>query len=343
MSEAALADLVPERALRAWVGDRLPGEGELAMERLTAGLSNEMVKISRGGASWVLRRPPRVANAPGAHAMAREFEILRGLDRSDVPHATALLLCEDPDVIGAPFYVSELVDGTSLYSGLPAAYDTPARAAAIAEQLFDALAAVHLVDTAACGLAHLGRPEGFTQRQVDRWMGQLERYRVRPLPDLDEAGRWLTAHVPETQQPTLIHGDYGLHNVLYGGEEPELRAVVDWETATIGDPLLDLGYLLTLWLEGDEPSRWTASALPYPIDRYPGRAGLVERYAAATAFDLSALDWYRAMSQLKVACILEGAYARHVRGDADDPHLATLGERVPNHAAYALAITRGEA
>jgi aminoglycoside phosphotransferase (APT) family kinase protein len=325
------------------VGDQLPGHGPFELERLTAGLSNEMVKIRRDGGAWVLRRPPRVENAPGAHAMAREFRILTALEDTAVPHARPLLLCEDPEVIGAPFYVSELVDGASLYGALPPDLDRPAPAARIAEQLFDALAAIHLVDLEACGLADLGKPEGFTRRQVDRWLGQLDSYRVRELPDLDEAGRWLRAHVPETQVPTLIHGDYGLHNVLYGGAEPKLRAVVDWETATVGDPLLDLGYLLTLWLEGDEPQRWTASALPYDVSSYPGRAGLVERYAARTGFGLAHLDWYRAMSQVKVACILEGAYARHVRGDADDPVLATLAERVPNHAAYALAITRGEA
>jgi aminoglycoside phosphotransferase (APT) family kinase protein len=275
--------------------------------------------------------------------MAREFRILSALDRTSVPHARALLLCEDPEVIGAAFYISELIDGVSLYGSLPPELDHPAPATRIAEQLFDALAEIHRVDLEACGLADLGRPEGFTRRQVERWTSQLDSYRVRDLPDLDEAARWLAVHVPETQLPTLIHGDYGLHNVLFGGDEPELRAVVDWETATVGDPLLDLGYLLTLWLEGDEPSRWTASALPYDISSYPRRAGLVERYAARTGFGLAHLDWYRAMSQLKVACILEGAYARHVRGDADDPVLATLADRVPNHAAYALAITRGEA
>src|SRR5690606_35246069 len=124
--------------------------------------------------------------------------------------------------------------------------------------------------------------------------------------DLVEAGRWLQDHVPTTDRPTLIHGDYGLHNVLFGGGEPELRAVVDWETATVGDPLLDLGYLTTLWLQGEEASRWSASALPYDTSIYPAWETLVSRYAERTGFNLTHLDWYRAMSQVKVACILEG-------------------------------------
>jgi aminoglycoside phosphotransferase (APT) family kinase protein len=146
------------------------------------------------------------------------------------------------------------------------------------------------------------------------------------------------------QRPALIHGDYGLHNVLYDPDQPiRLAAVVDWETATIGDPLIDLGYLLGLWLEGDEPARWFATALPYDISGFPPRRDLAERYAARTGLDLTDIRWYRSVAQLKVACILEGLYARYRSGGADNPALARFETIVPNHAEYALAIARGEA
>jgi aminoglycoside phosphotransferase (APT) family kinase protein len=336
--------LAPEPAVRAWIGDRLPGEGPFRMKRVTTGHSNELFSLERDGHRFVLRRPPRVSNSPRAHDMAREFRVQRALHESGVPHAEAFLLCEDDDVIGAPFYVMEHLDGLRLYDDLPAPFDEPAARRRVAEELFDALAAIHDVDWRAVGLDDFGRPDNFTARQADRWMRQLASYRTRDLPDLDAAARWLCDHVPTTQRATLIHGDYGLHNVLYAREQPTcMIGVVDWETATIGDPLMDLGYLAGLWLEGDEPQRWIASALPYDVAGFPGRAELTARYASRTGLELTDLAWYRAMAQLKVACILEGSYARFVRGDADDAHLATFEHAVPNHAAYALAITRGEA
>jgi len=335
--------LVPEAALRAWVGDRLAGQGPFTVERVTAGRSNELFVLARGGGRWMLRRPPRVANAPTAHSMAREFRVLSALEGSAVPHPRPLLLCEDAAVIGAPFYVMDVVDGRSLYGGLPDALDAPTHRRAIGHALVDALAALHDLAWEERGLGDFGKPASFTSRQVERWRAQLDSYRTRPLPDLDAAAEWLGANSPVMQRASLVHGDYGLHNVLFAPAPPvRLEAVVDFETATIGDPLADLGYLLTLWLEGDEPDRWTAAALPYPVAGYPSRRELAERYADATGLDLAALDWYRAVGQFKVACILEGGYTRFLRGDTDDPAMADLGPRVENHAAYALAITRGD-
>jgi aminoglycoside phosphotransferase (APT) family kinase protein len=311
---------------------------------VTSGHSNELFTVERDGGLWLVRLPPRVSNAPSAHGMAREFRVLQALADSSVPHARGLMVCEDPEVIGAPFYLMDWVPGISLYDALPPSFDSPAARNQIAEDLFDALADLHNLAWQEVGLDGFGKPDTFTQRQVGRWIGQLAGYQTRELPDLVPTAQWLEAHVPTMQRPALIHGDYGLHNVLYGSELPvKLLAIVDWETATIGDPLIDLGYLLGLWLEGDEPDRWTASALPYDMDGYPRRAPLAERYAERTGLDLEAIDWYRAVAQLKVACILEGGYARYLRGETDDPVMESFGERVPNHAAYALAITRGEA
>lgn len=345
MSDEQLTDaLAPEARLRSWVGDRLPGSGAFVVERVTSGQSNEIFRIERGGGRWLLRRPPRVVNVAGAHDMEREFRVASALEGSDVPHARPLLFCGDPDVIGAPFAIIEWIDGVRLYDGLPEEFDGPGARRRIAEELFDALAALHEVDWERAGLGDLGKPATFTQRQVSRWMKQLARYQTRELPDLHTAAEWLEDHVPEMQRAALIHGDYGLHNVLFAPQVPvELRAVVDWETATIGDPLMDLGYLLSLWLEGDEPKRWWAAALPYDVSGFPTRSELSARYAARTGLDLRDIRWYRATAQLKVACILEGLYARYRSGASDNPGLARYADIVPNHAAYALAITRGEA
>jgi aminoglycoside phosphotransferase (APT) family kinase protein len=337
-------ELVPERELRAWLDDRVPGTGAFAVQRVTSGHSNEMFRLERGGHAWMLRRPPRVLNAPGAHDMAREFLVLEALAGSGVPHAEPVALCEDPAVIGAPFYVMGWIDGVRPYDGLPRALDGPDARAGIAYELFDALADLHNLDWKNAGLDGFGRPEGFAERQVPRWTKQLTSYQTRALPDLTAAGAWLADHVPAMQRPALIHGDYGLHNVLFADRIPvRMLAVVDWETATIGDPLMDAGYLLALWLEGDEPQRWSAAALPYDVAGYPARKELAARYADRTGLDLGAIDWYRAMTLFKVACILEGGYTRYRQGATDDPGLAHFETDVPNLAAYALAVTRGEA
>jgi aminoglycoside phosphotransferase (APT) family kinase protein len=274
----------------------------------------------------------------------REHRITSALDGTAVPHAAPLLLCTDDAVIGVPFVVMEWVSGVRLYDAIPATLDSPEGRVRIGEELFDALAELHEVPWRDVGLEGLGNPDTFTQRQVGRWMSLYERVRTRELPALVEAAKLLDAQVPAMQRAALIHGDYGLHNVLYAQDAPvRLEAVLDWETATIGDPLLDLGYLLGLWLEGDEPDRWFSTALPYAIDGFPARDEMAARYAARTGLDLSDIQWYRAVAQLKVACILEGAYARHVDGGSDNPGLARLEQVVPNHAEYALAIARGDA
>lgn len=343
--DAALtARLVDEPSLRAWIGDRLPGDGPFAVRRVSTGQSNENFALERDGQRWLLRRPPRVTNVAGAHDMEREHRIASALAGSDVPHARPLLLCADVDVIGTPFAVLDWIDGLRLYDGLPAGFDGPEPRRRIAEELFDALAALHAVDWKAAGLDGLGRPDTFTARQVGRWMKQYRSYQVREIPALDEAARLLERDVPAMQRAALIHGDYGLHNVMYAPDLPvRLAAVVDWETATIGDPLIDLGYLLGLWLEGDEPDRWFATALPYDAAGFPGRAELAARYAERTGLDLSDLRWYRSVAQLKVACILEGGWARYRAGHTDNPALARFETVVPNHAEYALAIITGDA
>lgn len=336
--------LVPEEPLRRWVGDRLPGHGPFDIERVTTGHSNELFAMRRGGRVWLLRRPPRTPLAPGAHDVLREARVLRALRDSGVPSPHPILVCDDPGVIGAPFFVMDRLDGAVLFHSLPAALDASEHRRRIGLALVDALAALHSVDWRAAGLDGFGRPDGYAARQVARWMRQWERYAVRDLPDLVRAAEWLAANVPPERPPALIHGDFGLHNVLFATEPPpRVLAVLDWETSTLGDPLTDLGYLLGNWLAGDEQARWFGSSLPYDATGFAGRAELVDRYEARTARPVDGLDWYRALGRLKIAVILEGSYARHLAGEADDPYFATLEAVVPNIAAQAWAIATGAA
>ncbi|MGE0306363.1 MAG: phosphotransferase family protein [Acidimicrobiia bacterium] len=339
------ADLASPSGLAAWLGDRLPGVGTPDVRRVTSGHSNELFAVSRGGVTVMLRRPPRVLNAPTAHDMGREHRVLTALTGSTVPHAAPRGFCSDVSVIGAPFFLAEEIDGIALYECLPSALEGERRAVGFA--LVDALAALHAVDWVASGLADFGRPDGYSERQAHRWSKQLRSYSpVREIPELDEVGTWIGEHCPGTSGLALIHGDYGLHNVLFAHDAPaRALAVVDWETATIGDPLADLGYLLADWLEPAEFEQWGRLGPPCGMAGYPSRAEMLDRYSAATGRGVSVEEivWYRVLGQFKIAVILEGSYGRHQRGESDDPFFASLEERVPLLARHALAIARGEA
>jgi aminoglycoside phosphotransferase (APT) family kinase protein len=332
--------LVAAEPLAAWMDARGLATGTpVTIERITTGHSNEVFRVTRGAEVYVLRRPPRAPLSPTAHDMAREFRVLRAFHgRADVPVPRPIALCEDPDVIGAPFYLMDPVDGVVVRERVPAPLDTaPDAPRACAQALVDALAGIHAFDWERGGLADYGRPDGYLARQVPRWIGQLERYRTRPLPEVEEAGEWLAAHTPEMQPPTVIHGDYKLDNVMFAPRVPvELVAVVDWEQSTIGDPLVDLGWMLGLWIEpGERPSLAGASPFPPGAD-VPSREELAARYAGATGRDLRALAFYCVLGLFKLACVMEGSYARFKAGTSDDPFFAALEEGVPALARRAL-------
>jgi aminoglycoside phosphotransferase (APT) family kinase protein len=335
--------LCPPGPLTDWIGDRLPGEGTFLVRRVTSGMSNELFRIERSGHVWILRRPPRVPISPSAHDVRREYRVLQALGGTDVPHARTHLLCEDDDVIGAPFFVMDEVRGRALAGDLgPFATTEGRRDVGLA--LVDALARLHRLDWEALGLGDFGRPDGYTARQVERWTGQLDRYRIRELPDLDAAAAWLRANVPEMPRASLIHGDFGIHNVLFAPDPPaRLLAIVDWETSTIGDPLACLGYFLGYWIDpGEEP--FDDLRLDGSPGVWPTRSDLVDRYEGLSGIEArSTIDWYRALGQLKIAVILEGSYVRHVNGQADVAEFAAFEHRVPHLAAHARAICEGRA
>ncbi|ONH28088.1 hypothetical protein BL253_20785 [Pseudofrankia asymbiotica] len=332
--------MLPRRPLLAWLGGHLPVGPELVVTRISTGHSNEMFRLEMPGQVWLLRRPPRTANAPGAHSMAREFRVLRALRGSGVPHPEALVHCEDPEVVGAPFLVLSFVTGFAPTLPLPAPFTGDvAGQREMAGALVDALAAVARFDWRPAGLDGFGRPDGFLDRQVDRWLGQLARYRTRDLPWLDELSGWLRARQPARPVTGLLHGDYTWSNVMFAPDRPgRVAAVVDWEQSTVGDPLLDLGQLTGLWYEqGEDAGGRDPRALFCQLPGNLTRRELVERYARASGLPVDDIAFYQALALFKLACILEGGWARFRAGASDDPGHRNFERRVP--ALLARAAT----
>ncbi len=341
--------LVDAEALGRYLAVALPGpdtDVALEVERIRGGHSNETFYITRGGERWALRRPPRGPLLPTAHDVAREYKVLRGLEHTNVPVPRPLLLCEDTSVIGAPFYLMERVNGVVIRATLPPAFDNDAAREALGYQTIDTLADLHAVDWQAVGLGDLGKPQGYLERQLRRWTGQLDASRNRPLPDLDAVTAWLHEHLPESPAATVVHGDYRLDNLMFAPELPaKVVAILDWEMATLGDPLADVGYLLSFWREANDPDMGSLGDASWKITAQPGfptRAQLVERYAARTGRQMDHVAFYVALAIWKLAILLEGSYKRHLSGTTDDPFFATLGEGIPMLARRALAVAQGE-
>ncbi len=331
-------------ALAAWIGDRLGDPAEpLAATRMgtATGIGNALFELRRGEDSFVLRRPPAVLNDASASNMVREWRILTALEGTPVAHPTPRLLCEDPAVIGAPFLVMDKVEGFTPGFELPEPFQSdPALRRGLAEACVDVLIELAEVDWRARGLEGLGRPEGFLERQVPRWLAQLDRYRTRELPELDFVTGWLERHRPAGGAPAIIHGDYSMFNVMVAPEPPvRLAAVIDWDTGTIGDPLLDLGHLLGRWTDpGEEP---VLAGQPGHREGDPSRAELIAHYARRSERDLSALPYYACLALFKLGVILEGTYARQAaRGVPDDQNL--MAAMVPRLMAGAAQFARGE-
>jgi aminoglycoside phosphotransferase (APT) family kinase protein len=315
------------------------GEGEPRIEPLGEGHSNVTYALRRGGADLVIRRPPRGPLPPSAHDVLREARVLRGLEgRAPVPRVLAV--CDDPSVIGAPFYVMERVDGEVVSETVPPVLDTEACRRRMGEELVDALVELHAADWRAAGLAGFGRPEGYLERQLKRFTGLWERNRTRDLPAVERVGRWLEANVPSSPPATIVHGDFRLGNVMYAPSVPvRLVAIFDWEMSTIGDPLADLGYLCTFWVDRDDPpagifERQALTRAP----GWPTRAELVERYEKRSGRSMGHLRWYEALALWKIIVFMEGNYRRALAGSVDDPYLTSFGEAISGLAERAEAL-----
>lgn len=315
----------------------LTGEAIGDAELLAGGTQNILVRFTRGGRTFVLRRPPPHLRKNSNETMRREARVLAAIADTDVPHPRFIAGCPETDVIGACFYLMEPIEGFNPTQGLPEYHrSSPAIRRAMGFSLVDAAAALGRVDYLAVGLDGFGKPEGYLERQVPRWRSQLESYSEfdnyagPDIPGVEEVANWLDANRPKSFQPGIIHGDYHLANVMYENEAPDLAAVVDWELSTIGDPLLDLGWLLATWHDPDLPSAASVGGGIQPWDGFPKAEELVERYAERTTRDMSSVPWYEVLACYKLGIILEGTHARAGAGKAPKPtgdalHAATVG------------------
>ncbi|MEV8402332.1 phosphotransferase family protein [Streptomyces niveus] len=334
MSASPPPGLDPER-LRGHLDRERPGlvGGPLSARLIEGGRSNLTYLVTDGAHDWVVRRPPLGHVLATAHDMKREFRVISALHPTAVPVPEPLLLCEDPDVLGAPFYLMEYVRGTPYRTAEQLAPLGPERTRAALLGLVDTLVELHAVDPSAVGLADFGRPEGFLDRQLRRWGKQLDASRNRDLPGIDALHATLGRSLPDSPAPTVIHGDYRLDNVLIGDDD-RIKAVLDWEMSTLGDPLTDLGLLVMY----SAPLEITGS----PISTTAGAAGhpdpaeLVARYAAGSGRDTSAIAWYTAFAWFKLAVILEGIHYRYTLGQTVGGGFERIGDLVPVFIEHGL-------
>ena len=340
--EEAAALEVPPLVVRQNLAAAIPGAGPLEVERLGEGHSNITFLVTRGADRWVLRRPPRPPLPPTAHDVLREYRVLSALAGAEVRTPKPVMACKDVEVIGAPFYLMELVEGAVVRHALPAELDNPAERRRIAEELVDALVELHAVDWRACGLEDFGKPTGYVERQVRRWTGQWEQNRTRELSAIEQVGGWLAANVPDSPAATIVHGDYKLDNVILApGAPARVAAIFDWEMATIGDPLADVGYMAATYVERDDPNEGLLGiSRTTRAEGFPSRAELIARYEARSGRSMGNLPWYQALALWKLAILLEGSYKRLLAGTTDDPFFELLDEGVPLLAEQALAVTR---
>ncbi|KAA0931379.1 phosphotransferase family protein [Streptomyces apricus] len=321
--------------LRGLLDSELPGlvHGPLTGRLIEGGRSNLTYTVTDGSATWVVRRPPLGHVLATAHDMKREHRVISALHPTAVPVPRTRLLCEDPEVLGAPFYVMDFAEGTPYRTAEQLAPLGPERTRGAVLGLVDTLVELHAVDPAGVGLADFGRPEGFLDRQLRRWGKQLDASRNRELAGIDELHAALGRELPRSPAPTVVHGDYRLDNVLIG-EDDRITAVLDWEMSTLGDPLTDLGllvmYSMPLGLP-DSPVSTTATAAGHPAP-----AELIERYAARSGRDVSAVAWYTAFAWFKLAVILEGIHYRYTLGQTVGAGFDRIGDLVPVFIEHGL-------
>jgi aminoglycoside phosphotransferase (APT) family kinase protein len=316
-----------------------------AFELISGGRSNLTYLVTdAAGARWVLRRPPLGHVLPTAHDMAREFRVLRGLAGTDVPAPRPIALCEDPAVNEMAFYVMTWCPGVVPGEGLPSGFaETEDARRRMSLALVETLVKLHAVDFRAVGLAEFGRPEGYLERQVRRWAQQWERSRTAPLPEIEELLRRLAAALPDSPAPAIVHGDYRLGNMAFDPADPgRVVAVFDWEMATLGDPLADLGYTLIYWKDPGDPE---TTRLPLFTD-LPGflrRAEIAAEYAKRSGRDVLHVDFYQVLALTKLAVISEGIYARHLQGKTLGPGFEAMRREAEPLARRALALADASA
>jgi aminoglycoside phosphotransferase (APT) family kinase protein len=319
-------------ALAAYLRPVLGVDGPMEVQQFLNGSANLTYRVSFGDEHFVVRRPPFGQIAPGAHDMKREHRVLSKLHQAYDRAPQSYALCEDHDVIGSDFDVMEYRAGEVVWDTLPPSISAvPDVGRKLGLAVVDALAELHMVDPAACGLEQLGRPDGFVRRQVDGWR---TRWELVATPDNDElmtrVGSALSDSLPASGPPTLLHNDFKVDNCQIAPGHPErVITVFDWDMATLGDPLVDLGTLLNYWVDPD-PSGSGAASLVAGIGSFglPSKAEITERYGEVTGADVSAVGWYEAFAAWKTAVVLQQLHQRYVRGESTDPRMADRGRHI---------------
>jgi aminoglycoside phosphotransferase (APT) family kinase protein len=364
VSETYFERLVDEEALASYLEGELGAVEEYAVSHHQEGHSNETLFVTWGERELVIRRPPPGETADTAHDVLREYRVMDALQSTAVPLPDTLLACEDHDVMGSDFYVMERVEGDVLREGEPERFSDYREE--IGHELVDTLAAIHAVDPQKVGLDEFGRPAGYTERQVGLWGKQITwaaeiTEEEREIPTLKEVGDWLEDNRPDSHPHTLVHGDYKLDNVMFasgGGRDappneragdareqpPEIVAVFDWEMSTLGDPLADLGWMLSYWRDPKDPDPAVPELTAQFMERegYPTRQELVARYEEFSGIEFTHERFYRALAVYKLAALGEMFFRRYLEGNSDDPMYPKMRERVPALAERAERIIEGD-
>ncbi len=331
--------------LRAFLDTHGLGAGELRATPIGEGHSNVTYLLERDGSEIVLRRPPRPPLPPSAHDVLREARLLRALQDTPARVPEVLAVCEEPATIGAPFYVMERIEGEAIVASVPPALDTPGERRRIGEQLIDALVEIHGVDWRAAGLEGFGKPSGYLERQLRRFGGLWELNKTREIPAVESVGAWLAEHMPNpVGTSTIVHGDYRLGNTMFATDAPaRLNAVLDWEMATIGDPLADIGYMCMMWAQKGDPSDGLRAHLGNVTraEGFPTREELIARYEERSRRSVRDIRWYMTLALWKSVVFMEGNYKRAIAGTTDDPYLRQFGDGVLELAGRAQEVALG--
>jgi aminoglycoside phosphotransferase (APT) family kinase protein len=318
------------------------GSGPIEATPIGEGHSNVTFLVRRGDTEVVVRRPPRPPLPPSAHDVLREARVLRAVQPTPVRGPAVLAIAEDESIIGAPFYVMEKVEGDVVTATVPPHLDTPEQRRRSGEELVDALVEMHAVDWRAAGLEGFGKPTGYLERQVRRFLGLWDHNQTREVPSVERVGGWLRDHLPASAEATIVHGDYRLGNVMFARRAPaRLVAIFDWEMATIGDPLADVGYLSMMWRQADDPVGMFDLNAVTRAEGFPTRAELLARYEAGSGRSMTDIRWYTTLALWKAVVFMEGNYKRAISGTTDDPYLKTFGDGVLELARNAEEVAFG--
>lgn len=348
--ENFLQQVIDRDALEAYLETELGPADHYEIDRLEGGSSNETLFVTWGDRDLVLRCPPPGETADSAHDILREYTVMDALQDTTVPVPGTVRSCTDHEVLGYDFYLMEQVDGVVCRIDGPDEFDTPKQRETIGEELISTLAEIHSVDIERSGLEDFGYPDGYTERQIDRWADQYDwasevTSDVRSIPEIPELTDWLKDNAPDEYPHTLVHGDYKIDNVIFSpGSSPELVSVVDWELSTLGDPFTDLGWLLIYWPTSSDKKDdvfWQ----PYGYLKqpgYPSRREIVDRYEQLTGYDFPDHRFYRVLALYKLGGIGELLFRRHLEGNSDDELHAKGEKRAPRMASRALEIAKGE-